>query len=368
MGSRIEARSSASQFPRRRHRGFTLIELLVVISVITLLVALLLPALAAAQEGARRSQCLADRRSLAQTLFVWANDFNDRTPTATGGTATANGYAALQPSEFANWHRSNNNVSSTGSMATQLATSSNTTDRNVFSMGTMARLGYLTDPRTLYCPSLDRPLLYSAYPTTFSSLATLFMDRLPTNWRTLTSGQENVFGTALNGSWTYMGITTYYDVAQRDPTRDTTRTMSKVTFEWIRNSYAIRANHPTLTNINNHNIYGLSPLLVSCANFSPYLLGGGPLSAGNPATASGVGQSHKSQGLNVAIIDGSARWVSIDQVTRRPWAGEQHIVTGYNTGTGRPDRTEAYLFTQAGSMNSYVSNFVGFARVYDLAQ
>ena len=63
-------------------KGFTLIELLVVISIITLLIALLLPALRQARDSARALTCLSNLRQIGMSVLMYADDSHGDFPMA----------------------------------------------------------------------------------------------------------------------------------------------------------------------------------------------------------------------------------------------------------------------------------------------
>ncbi len=123
--------------PTATHGGFTLIELLVVITIVSVLLAILSPALRQARDHARRAACASNLRQIGAAIYVYAHDFDDTIPFGPSG----------RPVTGSNFYTVTGNVTSLLSLE----------DGAPVGLGLLLK-GYLAQqPKVLFCPGADQP-------------------------------------------------------------------------------------------------------------------------------------------------------------------------------------------------------------------
>jgi prepilin-type N-terminal cleavage/methylation domain-containing protein/prepilin-type processing-associated H-X9-DG protein len=127
--------------PRFRpgHRGFTLIELLVVIAIVSVLAAMLLPALTSGKAAGRRAACLSNLRQIGIAIHTYALDYDGRIP-----------YGPQAPpfTSPANFYPSTGAPTSLVSLQNGAAVG----------LGLMLPLHLADQPKALFCPGSDQPV------------------------------------------------------------------------------------------------------------------------------------------------------------------------------------------------------------------
>ena len=125
--------------PSSGRHGFTFIELLVVIAIIAVLTALLLPALATAQQAARKAACLSNLRQIGLAIQSYAGDNEGKIPYGPKAPPFTS------PASF---------YPSTGAPTSLLSLQGGAPA----GLGLMLRQHLAAQPRVLFCPGADQAL------------------------------------------------------------------------------------------------------------------------------------------------------------------------------------------------------------------
>ncbi len=118
-------------------RGFTLIELLVVIAIMSLLLAILSPALSEVRHHARRAACASNLRQVGVAIHLYAQDFDDTIPFGPAG----------RPVTGSNFYTVIGNVTSLLSLE----------DGAPVGLGLLLKHYLAQQPTVLFCPGADQP-------------------------------------------------------------------------------------------------------------------------------------------------------------------------------------------------------------------
>ena len=266
-------------------RGFTLVELLTVITVLAVLIAMLLPAVSRAKEAAERVVCASNERQLCIATIAYTNDNR-----------------LYLPGTIFNWknlgNRDTSDFQSCGQNRISLLWEDD--NRTIFPPGVLVYRGYITSPKLLWCPSITRP-----------------DNTIYWNWDRSTAGLASVWGTLSRGlnsnDWrAYIGYADHFYVYA--DTNGVQNEMSNpgwyyrlgtARLDYVETYWNKRPNWAMINPATPRNRY--SPAFFTCT------MAVKPGNAGYPNGNAHLTNGKKS-GFNAVFFDGSARWVSVEEM------------------------------------------------------
>jgi prepilin-type N-terminal cleavage/methylation domain-containing protein len=273
----------------RRKGAFTLVELLVVIAVISVLAALLLPALQGALESARRISCLSQHRQVSLATTFFADDHDDHLPRVVEDWQSGN-RDLVSDGNTTNFYCGITSYS--WGQGRKWCGGANFRHRNgpnnqCIGFGALLGKGYVDDPALMWCPTFIRPPLREGPSALIGQWHWDYRGTLLNNSSEEINPYEDIWGAIERGEddWVPAGVrgTYFTGIAQH----------------WWPQP------HPTFLTrtvvANNYREDWCSPLYTSCMNF-------GIRADTFERTA------HRLDGVNGAFYDGSARWIMRQEV------------------------------------------------------
>ena len=306
---------------RRLASAFTLIELLVVIAIIAILAALLLPALAAAREKARRTACMNNLSQVGRALEMYLSDYGQYYP---GKAEWGYGYDNFGGGLYSDRSKQQSikdygvsgrdravirDVRCIGSGTYTGALTTNDLKVVPVGLGLLLTSGGLGDGRTFYCPSASGASLHNTDHSVYT--------HSPVNDNISDWQQAGGFGSAVltHGKWSkrlgtdVIGVLSQYSYRNQPANIYSTgggTTIRRQVGAMVRVPYttpAVRADAGCP-------IFKTSRLLAGRALVADTFVknAGASQAATDPAFQAGFGVKSHRDGYNVLYGDSSARW------------------------------------------------------------
>jgi prepilin-type N-terminal cleavage/methylation domain-containing protein len=280
-----------------RRGGFTLIELLVVIVIIAVLASMLLPALRRAKFFATKTVCLGAKRQLGITAHLFGSDYNGRVPRGVNGYTSGNRDLA----DYASLARGNDSLFHSASWGGRLGP-----------LGVMCEFGYVEDAKMLYCagwePGPDMSTQRNYRAQYFMHLPRGYEydeTRAANRWNDLIDGDDSLPNIGAGGAaGPKFGVSHFLaggdfvsaaDSAETGYDRDSA---AKLRFDTIASKH--------------HDSTKYTPLLFVCTQDDP----------GSGTKVICHAQNGIPMGMNGVFYDGSARWISAEELysyNSNPW-------------------------------------------------